>query len=367
MASGTDAIQRGSPEPVRILGAGPAGLTAAITLAKAGRAVEVHERKPDVGSRFSGDLHGVENWSEAGDWSDELAAMKVEPGFECDPCHALELSNGRRTETLRFDEPLFYLVRRGADPGCLDHGLREQALAAGARIHFGSRLAETDADVVATGPIPGETFVIEKGWLFETDAADLSAALVDEEAAPRGYAYLLVKRGRGCLCSVLFDEFDSAQHRLDLSLRAFESLFDFEMHDPRPIGGVASSSVRTCFAREGRLRAGEAAGIQDFVWGFGIRNVMLSGHLAARSLLEGDDYEALARRRFAHKQRVGVVNRMLWERLAEPAFRPLAGGLRLHPDPNGLLRQTHRAGTSHRLLYPLAARIMRRRYPRLRW
>src|SRR5215475_3495911 len=51
-------------QPVRIAGAGPSGLAAAIALAKAGRAVEVHEAKPDVGTRFIGDLQIIESASE---------------------------------------------------------------------------------------------------------------------------------------------------------------------------------------------------------------------------------------------------------------------------------------------------------------
>src|SRR5690349_3445674 len=41
---------------IRIAGAGPSGLAAAIVLARAGRKVEVHEAKRDVGVRFIGDL-----------------------------------------------------------------------------------------------------------------------------------------------------------------------------------------------------------------------------------------------------------------------------------------------------------------------
>jgi len=48
---------------IEIAGAGPAGLTAAITLAQAGRKVVVHEAYKEVGHRFSRDFQGLENWT----------------------------------------------------------------------------------------------------------------------------------------------------------------------------------------------------------------------------------------------------------------------------------------------------------------
>jgi flavin-dependent dehydrogenase len=69
-------------ERIRILGAGVSGLTAAIMLSKAGREVEVYEKKRDVGMRFHGDLEGLENWSEKKDVLEEIREMGLDLNFE---------------------------------------------------------------------------------------------------------------------------------------------------------------------------------------------------------------------------------------------------------------------------------------------
>lgn len=50
-------------EPHDVIGAGPAGLVAAATLARAGQSVHVIDRASEVGHRFSGRIQGLENWS----------------------------------------------------------------------------------------------------------------------------------------------------------------------------------------------------------------------------------------------------------------------------------------------------------------
>ena len=102
-------------DTIQIIGAGPAGLTAAINLAKADRDVVVHEQNSDVGLRFNGDFQGLENWSTREDTIDFLSSVGVSINFLCKPYSELAVftPSGRR-HLVTFPRPLFYLVERGA-------------------------------------------------------------------------------------------------------------------------------------------------------------------------------------------------------------------------------------------------------------
>lgn len=64
MKNNTDRVNKlQADETVQIAGAGPAGLAAAITLAREGVSVQVHEARNEVGYRFQRDLQGLENWT----------------------------------------------------------------------------------------------------------------------------------------------------------------------------------------------------------------------------------------------------------------------------------------------------------------
>ena len=59
---------------IKILGAGIAGLTAAIVLAKSGHLVEVFRKKQRLRHEVSWRLAGAENWSEKKMW---LKSLKI--------------------------------------------------------------------------------------------------------------------------------------------------------------------------------------------------------------------------------------------------------------------------------------------------
>src|SRR5574341_1530069 len=73
-------------EQIQIVGAGPAGLAAAVTLARAGRRVVVHEAAGEVGSRFQGDHQGLENWTTEQDVLDDFREHGLALDFARTPC-----------------------------------------------------------------------------------------------------------------------------------------------------------------------------------------------------------------------------------------------------------------------------------------
>src|SRR5258706_12307096 len=140
-------------DPIRIAGAGPSGLAAAIILARAGRAVEVHEAKGDVGTRFIGDLQIIEGASETEPVPDFLDRLGIERNFYFRPTDWATFYDHRGVgRVIRSNEPYAYFIHRGAEEGTLDHGLLAQAPRAGAKVGVKTRLSPDQADTLATAP-----------------------------------------------------------------------------------------------------------------------------------------------------------------------------------------------------------------------
>lgn len=353
--------------PVTILGAGVAGLSAAITLARAGKKVVVLERAPDCGTRFGGDLQGIENWSGELDALEELRSIGIEPAFFCRPFYGAAHTNSRKVVNHRFERPAFYLVKRGRAPDSLDQALKRQALAAGVSIEFGKTTPAGAAHIVATGPDAARVFAVAKGIVFETGAPDFAGVLTHDAAGVKGYSYLLVAGGHGCLCTVLFDRFEQARLCLDRARQLLLERYPVNMRNQRPVGGLGHFATRPRWSLGGTLFAGEAAGLQDLLWGFGIRTAARSGYLAASAILRGADYPEFYRKTaeatFGRWIKAGLVNRFLWEALRVGDYALLLqilhrGGLRL-------LRSFYGYNALQRLLYPLASLAFRQRYPSL--
>ncbi|NOY88702.1 MAG: NAD(P)/FAD-dependent oxidoreductase [FCB group bacterium] len=342
-------------ENINIIGAGLAGLTAAITLARNGFAVTVFEQHPDVGGRFNNDFQGLENWSSEIDVMEELTEMGLRLNFDYAPySDGLILTPRGEVFTMRSDRTTFYLVSRGSTPETLDYGLKRQAEEYGVALKFGKRIDTYHGRViVASGPKGAD--IIASGITFETDTPDIAAIVFDDSIAPKGYGYLLIRRGKGTIASVLFREFRKADHYRTMCIELFKNRLHLNITASRKFGGFGNFFLRKRQNRHNKLYVGEAAGFQDYLWGFGMRYAIRSGYLAAKSISEGFDYDTAWKRSLQPALETSLSNRYLFERLGQRGYHYLANRLRSR-EPRELLGRNYRPSLTKRLILGLAAR-----------
>jgi Dehydrogenases (flavoproteins) len=349
---------------ISILGSGPAGLSAAINLAREGFQITVYERNHDVGQRFNGDFQGLENWTVKEDVLGSFKKMNIKQSYDYVPFKRFTLSTEDRFWNFHLDRPAFYLVKRGDMDGSLDYGLKEQALDLGVNIYFDETIPEEEANIIATGPIAREKFAAARGVVFETDMDDTVIAMVNDNLAFKGYSYLLVNGGCGTISTVLFHDFHLLNTCFHNTVKIFRELTDFNWTNIHHSGGIGSFSNENNFERGGRLYVGEAAGIQDLLWGFGIRSAVTSGFIAAKALINDEDFQEMAEIEFRNKMKSSMVNRFLWELNGNYSW--IVDRIYGKNDPLGYVGSFHKFNWMQRLLYPLARFSMKRRYDNLK-
>jgi flavin-dependent dehydrogenase len=347
---------------LRIVGAGPSGLTAAIVAAKAGRKVVIAERRQTVGARFRDDFQGLENWTSQVDVLDEFRALGIEPTFETTPVFE-QTCFGPSGRTHRFQSrtPFYYLIRRGPGPGTLDTALLDQALKLGVSVHFGETIrAPTPPMLVGSGPRRADAIVV--GIVFETEMANGYYACLNESLAPGGYGYLLVNGHRATLATCMFGDFHRAQHYLRRTLEFFQQRLSFDMKNVRTCGGIGNVFVPVAGSSESCLLIGEASGAQDALWGFGIRVAVRSAVLA----VSGDRYDERTYRRAWEGQlgrqiRASLVNRFCINLAGDWGYRWLLWRLEHGRDPLRYMRLVYSPRPWKLGLFPIVRILAARR------
>jgi len=307
--------------PLVVLGAGPAGLAAAITLARAGRTVEVVEQRHDVGGRYTGNLQLLTNYPDERDAREELLALA--PGMEIDlwPQDVATLYGPSGKPVLaRSVEPFGYLLQRGPGERMLDGALRRHAERAGVRFRFGERGNPEGAAVVATGgrDVQG----VAREWTGPVSLSEGFYVLFDNRYCPGGFGYLLVAGGRGVLGAAVVRRHE----RIPQAFRATADWFERTLGVPHveshsTVGAVDLFLARSALGAHGECFVGQAGGFSDFLFGFGIRVGLQSGRLAAESILSGDDFDRRWRAFFGRRFEMGLVNRFLYEKAGHLAYR----------------------------------------------
>jgi len=323
---------------VEIVGAGPAGLSAAISARAAGASVEVFEKRPDVGARFHGDFQGLENWTSDKDVLCELEELGIQSNFDHSAVHEVVCFDPAGAEfSLLSSKPLFYLVRRGSGAGTIDQSLKNQALASGVTIHFKNRQRNlVNGGVVAEGPHRPD--VIAAGYVFETDMADGYYAAIGERLAPAGYSYLLVCQGKGTVATCMFKQFHDERACVERTIDFFKQRAGLRWSSATRFGGSGNFGRVKKVTLGARLYAGESAGFQDALFGFGLRYAFISGSLAGQSCALGQtDYDQRCQTYLGGLNKAAVFNRWLYSLLGDRGRQHVLDRFVKNRDPRYLL------------------------------
>lgn len=333
--------------PIRILGGGISGLTAAINLKRAGFDVEVHERKDYCGKQTK-DFQFLENWTSNEDVLDALRAMHIETDFYVKPWYSQEiLSPALKRYTGTSTRSLMYLVRRGQREGSIDKALEEQTKKCKIKILYNSNLQHKEADIIATG-LKSPTFVVT-GIMFRLNHPDKSIALLDNNLSYRCYSYLIVDDHRGEIACGNPKGLKGYGDRLALTVKKFEQILKINIEN---IEERFTSVLNFGFLNQAKVRGqyfvGEAAGFQDHLGGFGMGYAFKSGYYAARSIIESLDYDRLWQEDFLKPLKISSRNRWIYDRLSNGDFErfvdilrsrnPLVAQLRGGDDMRSIMR-----------------------------
>ncbi len=312
-------------EPIHIMGAGLSGLAASIILAKAGKEVHIHDIREDSGSRFDGDFQGLENWSSDRDFIDELREWGIDPDeFKSTPFHEVDVIHPDDEISKAWGPKVaFRVVERGTSPHTIDQGLKRQALDAGVNIHYKSRVKSEDCTIIATGP--KGTSAVAYGEVFKTSFPDHVSFHLNDKLAPGAYAYLIVIDGIGLICTCLWRKQSKSERFLNETIAWYEKNYpELDIEPIKRVGGKGDFTINDRYKENGKYYVGEAGGLQDFMWGFGMRYAVTSGVLAAHDILGGEDYDKAVRKQLLPFVKTSVANRFLMNRVGDRSFKRIA-------------------------------------------
>ena len=344
-------------EEVHILGAGLSGLAAATILAKSDREVHVYEVRHDSGARFDGDFQGIENWTSEMDFFDELEEWGLNSKeFKSDSFGIVDLIHPDDVITKpETDGVAFRVVERGTADHTIDQGFKRMAIESGVKIHYGVRKSPEECDIVAAGP--KESSAVAFGEIFETSHQNLVAFQLNDKLAPGAYSYMIIIDGIGLICTCLWRKQKKSGRYLNETIAWYERNYELDRKPIKRVGGKGDFGVPTKYVSNGRYYVGEAGGLQDFMWGFGMRYAITSGVFAAKSILGECDYEREVRNRLLPLVKASAINRFLLNRVGDRGFKLVANywmrDQRKKGDGLAFMKWLYQPGILRRALWPL--------------
>jgi flavin-dependent dehydrogenase len=194
------------------------------------------------------------------------------------------------------------------------------ALEAGAQLHYNSKIDIGDADIVACGP--KNTSAVAYGEIFNTKHENIIAFQLNDKLAPGAYSYLIVIDGVGLICTCLWRKQKKSERFLNETIAWYQRHYpNIDMEPVKRVGGKGDFTINKHYKIDGKYYVGESGGLQDFMWGFGMRMAIWSGVLAANDILGQGNYEKDVRKQLLPYVRTSIANRWLMNRVGDRTFK----------------------------------------------
>ncbi|MBJ23401.1 MAG: hypothetical protein CMB64_01905 [Euryarchaeota archaeon] len=343
-------------KPIVIMGAGLSGLAASIILAKGGKKVIVHDIRENSGARFDGDFQGLENWTNGIDFFDELREWGIDPdSFKSTEFHEMDLAHPDDEITKPWSPRVaFRVVERGSDEHTIDQGLKNLALKEGVEIRYKSRIKPNQCDIIAAGP--KQTSAVAYGEVFKTNFPNHVTFQLNDKLAPGAYSYLIVIDGIGLICTCLWRQQSNSDRFLNETINWYEKKYpELDRTPIKRVGGKGDFAIHSSYKSNNRYYVGEAGGLQDFMWGFGMKYAITSGVFAAKDILGEVDYELEIKTKLLPKIKTSVVNRFLMNRVGDKGFKSVSKYWMKHQKKHGdgliFMEKVYKWGILRRVIF----------------
>ena len=283
--------------PVSIIGSGLAGLSAAAVLSRAGRDVKIVDRAPHLGGYKGQDFQVIRNYGEDLGFVDSLTKYGIDIKYKHPVSSIVKYApSGKSMEVTSDNGPLFYVVKRGKSAISLDSQIYSAIDKKHATFEYNRNASIMTGDIIATGPIIRNL----AGFGYTYEGIDLDADKIyffmDNKYAPNGYIYVSpYGDGTASIASVSYDLNCNLKVFLDrfLENNPFMSKAVKSVTNTEVFSGYAYCNYPETAKVNDKLFIGAAAGFVEAARGFGVKYSILSGILAAQSMIEGSDYDKL--------------------------------------------------------------------------
>lgn len=301
---------------IEILGGGISGLTAAIILSKNGFKVKVYEKEDRIGKKHN-HISAVRNY-EKKDWLEKIKEMDL----DLIPSKVIKTvirysPSGFISKTLS-KRPIFYMFDRGMRKNSLERQLLKQALENNVKIVYNSR--RDKATIIATGVKKANIFACGKIYKGKIDSVYL---FYNNNYAPKGYLCILPSKDEFEVLAVSFDvnEFSTLEKKFEDAIKKNKILMNIikncEVIDEVKGYGNYFNPIGY---KNGYYYVGEAGGFQDASRGFGVWYAILTGYLAALSIIEKTDYNKKWQNLLLKEVEENIKRRKIFNQLSNKDF-----------------------------------------------